>query len=520
MTDNKRHSFWDAASIDPEKKALVEQDSHRSVTFKQLDLASRQIARLFQASGADTRGSVVLAILDNSIEFFEAYLACLQTGTYFVPVSPATSQDDLTWILEDCVPRIIVANKSHDRIRKAVEELGMSIPLFTTGDPETGFQSLSKAAELYSEDPLLNATAGSRLLYTGGTTGKPKGVRFSLSDSPIEDVSHRLCDIWAGRIGYSESRGPHLVSCPLYHGLALAMSSVALHLGNTLVLMKEWTPSKWLETVEKHSISTTAMVPTMLSRLKQANPEVGSAAHTTTLSSIVHSGAPCAPELKHWMLRTFGNVLYEFYGASEAVGTAITPEEWVKHVGSVGRPLPGADIRIVDSDGEELPPHSIGEVLIKGAFGQATFTGSASVRPGFSTWPSYASAGDIGYTDEEGFLYLTDRVADVIVSGGVNIYSARVEAALASHPDVNFIAVIGGPDSDWGERVIAIVEPLPTASNSTLADDLDRIARDSLSPAQRPKEFRFVEAMPLTAAGKIDKNALRTALLTSGMSAG
>jgi long-chain acyl-CoA synthetase len=504
-------SFWDVAVTDSRRPAIVAGDGTQ-LTFGELAESANRLSRALARAGARP-GDVVVGVTGNRPEFFEVYLACLQSGLYFVPTSPRGTPQDLAWVVEDCAPVAVVAVAAHAMVADAVERAdlgGARAPvLYAMGEVPDGFTDLRAAATAEAARPLDEPVAGARVLYTGGTTGRPKGIRFPLPQVSPAEAAERMCALWADRLGLSGAQGPHVTSCPLYHGVGLMSSSVALHLGNTIVVMEHWTPEDWLTLTQQHRAASTAMVPTMVSRLLRLDEEVRAATDLSSLRVLIHSGAPCPPSLKWKLIDWLGDVVWEFYGASEAVGTAIGPAEWRARPGSVGRPLTGAHVVVTDDDGAALPPGTVGEVRIKGANGRATFTGAASVRKVHPAWPEHISAGDIGYLDDEGYLFLTDRVADIIVSGGVNVYSVRVESVLATHPDVVHAAVVGQPHPDWGESVVAVVQPKADAAQDTLRAALLTLAAQELPREARPKDVRFVEDMPLTRVGKIDKKTLK-----------
>ena len=510
MAGMTRHSFWNAATAQPGRQAVIDADGH-GPTFAELADASARLAQVFADAGAGP-GDALVCVARNSVDLLQAFLACLYSGLYFVPTSPKGTAQDIAWVIEDCQPAVIVADTSHATVLLALDLLDAGTahrPVLFSGTRQAGFAALDEAAAAVAPLPPDRATAGARLLYTGGTTGRPKGVKFPLPAGRPEDAADGMCALWADRLGYLGADGPHLVTCPLYHGLGLMTAAVALHLGNTLVLSEGFEPKRWLEAMERYQVATTSLVPTMLARLLRLEPQERARYDLSALRSLVHSGAPCAPALKWELLDWLGDTIWEFYGASEAVGTTIGPAQWRERPGSAGLPLAGAAVVVVDEAGHELPAGQTGEILVRGAGGRATFTGSASLRRGFPHLPGYVSAGDIGHLDSDGYLFLTDRVADIIVSGGVNVYSARVEAVLAAHPDVELVSVIGEADPDWGERVVAVVQPQPAADRGRLEAQLLELSRRDLAPAYRPKTIEFLDALPLTRVGKIDKRALK-----------
>jgi long-chain acyl-CoA synthetase len=510
MAGTATRSFWNAATAHPDRPAVIDEQG-RGPTFAELADASARLAQVFANAGARP-GNAVVCVARNSADLLQTLLACLYSGLYFVPTSPKGTAQDIAWVIEDCRPVVVVADTGHATLLRALNLLDSDTlprPALFSGTSQDGFVAMDEATAGVAPMQLDRATAGARLLYTGGTTGRPKGVKFPLPTGSPAEAADRMCALWAERLGYLDAAGPHLVSCPLYHGLGLMTATVALHLGNTLVLTDGFEPQRWLAAMERHTVATTSLVPTMLARLMRIAPRERARHDLSALRSLVHSGAPCAPTLKRELLDWLGDTVWEFYGASEAVGTTIGPVQWRERPGSAGLPLAGAAVVVVDETGRELPAGQTGEILIRGAGGRATFTGSAPVRRGFPSLPGYVSAGDIGHLDEDGYLFITDRVADIIVSGGVNVYSARVEAVLAAHPEVELVSVIGEADFDWGERVVAVVQPRPAADRAKLEAELVELARRDLAAAHRPKTIEFLPALPLTRVGKIDKRALK-----------
>jgi long-chain acyl-CoA synthetase len=508
MAGTARQSFWDAAEAHPDKPAVI--DEHGGITtFAALADSSARLAQVLADAGAKP-GDALVCVARNSVDLVQILLACLSSGLYFVPTSPKGTAQDIAWVIEDCLPVAVVADTAHDTVLRALDLLDPAVgPRLFAATRHEGFTALDEAITAVAPLPREQATAGARLLYTGGTTGRPKGVKFPLPPGSPADAAARTCALWAERLGYLGADGPHLVSCPLYHGLGLMTATVALHLGETLVLTDGFDPERWLAAMAAYGVATTALVPTMLARLVRLAPQERARYDLSALRSLVHSGAPCPPPLKWALLDWLGDTVWEFYGASEAVGTTIGPAQWRRKPGSAGLPLAGADVVVVDESGKPVPAGQNGEILILGAGGRPVFTGSASVRRGSPHLPGYVSAGDIGHLDEDGYLFITDRVANIIVSGGVNVYSARVEAVLSGHPDVELVSVVGEEDPDWGERVVAVVQPRAAADRERLRSELSELSQHELAPAYRPKVIEFRDALPLTRVGKIDKRALK-----------
>jgi long-chain acyl-CoA synthetase len=346
------------------------------------------------------------------------------------------------------------------------------------------------------------------MLYTSGTTGRPKGVRRPLADVD-PDTAAALASMLSGLFEIAPGDGVHLAAGPLYHAAPLAFGTGALHLGQTVALMDKWTPERTLQLIDRRRVTTTHMVPTMFHRLLALPDEVKARYDTSSLRNVIHAAAPCPVDVKRRMIEWWGPVIYEYYAATEGGGTYVNSQEWLEKPGTVGRPFPGATIKIFDDEGNELPPNEPGTVYMGSPLGQFEYHGDpektrASRRDGMFT------VGDIGYLDDDGWLFLCDRKADMIISGGVNIYPAEVEAVLLSHPDVGDAAVLGVPDEDWGEAVKAVVQPAEGAAvGPQLEQDLLTYCRSKLAAYKCPRSVDFRSELPRYPTGKLYKRLLR-----------
>ncbi|HEX4530380.1 MAG TPA: AMP-binding protein, partial [Acidimicrobiia bacterium] len=300
----------------------------------------------------------------------------------------------------------------------------------------------------------------------------------------------------------------HLVTSPMYHLSPLNFGYFSLHLEHTVVLMERWDAERALQLIEQYHVTDVAMVPTQMHRLMALPDAVRAEYDVSSLRQLIHAAAPCPIELKRRLFDWLGPVVYEFYGASEGGGTLARPEEWLAHPGTVGRPWSGADVKVLDDDGNEVAPGTVGTVYLK-LMGEFAYKGDP-VKTAANRHGDYFTVGDMGELDDEGFLYLRDRKIDMIVSGGVNIYPAEVEAVLLSHPAVGDAAVFGIPHDDWGEEVKAVVEPAGgVAPSPELAAELLAHCEDALARYKLPRSVEFVDAMPRDPNGKLYKRTLR-----------
>ncbi|MFI5053753.1 MAG: AMP-binding protein [Acidimicrobiia bacterium] len=501
--------FFAVADLAPDRPALVD-PTERVFTFGELAATANRTARGLRAAGLRP-GDTVATMMANSVELLEVYAAAAQIGCCLVVVNWHLTADEVAYILEDSATRLLVVDDPHAAAAEAgAARAGVPTSLRFCRDARAGFRPLAELSEGQADDPLPDRRAGQVMFYTSGTTGRPKGVRKRFDEVP------------ADQIGLTTPIGPfprapfdpvgddvHIVGGPLYHAAPLAGAAIALDAGAVLVLMDRWTPQRWLDLVERYRVTNASMVPTMFHRLLALPDEVRARSDVSSLRSVSHAGAPCAVDLKHRMLDWLGPIITESYSSTEGAGTSVTAQEWLLRPGTVGRPSPGVTLKILDDDGNECASGVEGLVYLSPALWEFEYhhdpaKTDANRRDGLFT------VGDIGYVDDDGYLFLCDRQAEVIISGGVNIYPAEVEAALLAHPAVGDAAVIGVPDDEWGEEVRAIVEP---RRGAVPGPGLERIlvqwCRDRLAHFKCPKRVDFVDTMGRDPNGKLRKAQLR-----------
>jgi long-chain acyl-CoA synthetase len=347
------------------------------------------------------------------------------------------------------------------------------------------------------------------MTYTSGTTGKPKGVKRPLVPAPPETVATQQA-LFLSLFGIMPgSPGVHFVGAPLYHTAVLNFATNHLHLGHTLVLVDKWDPEGMLQLIEKYKVTSSHMVPTQFNRLLKLPDEVRAKYDLSSLSHMIHSAAPCPVDTKKKMLAWWGPCIYEYYAASEGGGTACTPSEWLKKPGTVGKPWPISEIRILDDEKQPVAAGTAGTVWIR--MGTHKFEYHRDQKKTGDAWhEGFFTVGDAGYLDDDGYLFLCDRKADMIISGGVNIYPAEIEAVLLAHPQVADAAVFGVPDDDWGEQVRAVIQPASTVSaGPDFSAALLAYASERLAKYKLPKTIDFIAEMPRDPNGKLYKRKLR-----------
>lgn len=498
---------WWAEQI-PDHLAIISQHGNR--TFAELDAAANRLVRAFRAAGLRA-GDAVALLCRNRPEFVEVVAACARGGFRLTPVNWHLTGDEAGYIVDDCEAKALVADASLASAATGAVEAAPGVEVtFAVGGPIPGFDDYAEAVAAQSGDALDDPTPGGSMLYTSGTTGYPKGVH-----RPPAPRAAAVVNIY----GYDEGGDDrHLCTGPLYHAAPLAFSlNIPLAMGVGVVLMDRWDAAETLRLIEEHRITHTHMVPTMFHRLLSLPDEVREAADLSSLRHVLHGAAPCPVPIKQRLIEWLGPVVVEYYAATEGVGSFVDSATWLERPGTVGKPVTDDQVRIGDEEGNELPRNEIGLVYIKApATGRFEYF-KAEEKTASSYRGDYFTLGDVGYMDDDGYLYLTDRSANLIISGGVNIYPAEVDAVLLLHPSVGDVATIGVPDDEWGESVLAVVEPQPGVDPSDeLAEELLAFCRERLATYKCPRAVAFVDELPRQDNGKIYKRRLRDQFRADG----
>ncbi|MEU7476738.1 acyl-CoA synthetase [Lentzea sp. NPDC042327] len=499
--------LWNTASEQPDLTALVDPGG-RGTTYRELAAEANRYGRGFQALGLTPGDSIVL-MLPNSAELVAVYFAAYQTGLYVVMANWHLTGAEVAYLVQDSGAKAFVG---HERFAAAAVEAAAGLPSeakFAVGEID-GFRPLGSLGEGEEGRPDVRTT-GSPMLYTSGTTGRPKGVRRPLTGAD-PDVVPGSAPWFFGIFGLRPFDGHvHLCGSPLYHTAVLNFVVISIQLGHTTVLMDHWDPEDMLRLIERHKVTHSHMVPTQFHRLLALPDEVKGRYDLSSLRAMIHGAAPCPVEVKRRMLDWWGPVVIEYYAATEGGGTVISAQEWLRKPGSVGLPWPTSEIKVLDEDGNELRAGERGLVYLR--MGDATFeyhkdaekTRAARVGKLFTLQ-------DVGYLDEDGYLFLCDRKNDMIISGGVNIYPAEVEGELVCHPKVADVAVFGIPHPDWGEQVKAVVQPVDGVEpGQELTDELLEFARTRLAKFKLPRTIEYLAELPRDPNGKLYKRKLRDA---------
>ena len=485
-------------------------ESGRALTYGELDDNSARLASALHAMGL-RKGDVIAMLSDNAAEAFEVYWAAIRSGLYITAVNWHLAAEEAAYILRDSGAQVVIASFG---VRELAERLLDLVPevrqWFSFGGAIAGYRPYDEL--LATTTPRLSdQPRGSEMLYSSGTTGRPKGIKPHLLPIQVDEPGDPLVGLLAHAFNIF-SDDVYLSPAPIYHTAPLKWCGGVQALGGTVVLMQRFDAEKALAAIEKYRVTVTQMVPTMFVRMLQLPDAVRTSYDISSLRMAVHAAAPCPPDVKDAMIKWWGPILVEYYGATEQHGTTvISTGEWKDKRGSVGKAALGV-LHICDDDGKELPAGAVGTIYFERDVAPFKYHNdpektAASRHPAHQNW---STVGDIGYVDEDGYLFLTDRKAFVIISGGVNIYPQEVENVLALHPQVFDVAVIGVPDPEMGEQVKAVVQlRAGTTPSAELADEIITYVRDRIAHYKAPRSVDFVDELPRTATGKLVKGTLK-----------
>jgi long-chain acyl-CoA synthetase len=504
--------FASLVAADPACPAIV--DEHTTLSRAQFNERVNRLIHGLRAAGLQP-GDAVGVLASNRHEFFEVVGAVGASSWILVPLNWHFTPDELSYVLNDSGARALVADHVFADQALACADLspGVKVRLMFGGPPAEGFSDYEEMLAAASGDEPADQATGSYMFYTSGTTGRPKGVR-STAFAVGQSVAARsaMLEGLAGLFQIPRG-GSVLVNSPLYHGGPFLYSLLPAALGATLVVRQKFDPAETLRLIDEHAITTAYFVPTHFVRLLRVPEEERAAFDGSSLKAVYHTAAPCPPEVKRQMLEWWGPVIHELYAATEtgALGTFITGDEWLKKPGSVGRAMPVVEILVLGENGERLGPNETGQIYVRNLMGgDFEYHGAPEKTAAAHLEPGVMTVGDVGYLDDDGFLFLQDRKIDMIISGGVNIYPAEIEAVLVTHPAVADAAVIGVPNEEFGEEVKAVIELAPGhEASEALAAELSTFARQRLAGYKAPRTIDFNDHLPRTPTGKLVKRELR-----------
>jgi long-chain acyl-CoA synthetase len=497
------------AKTHPDKPAYIMAYSGETVTYGELEARSNQGAHLFRALGLN-EGDAVALFIDNHPRYYEILWAAQRSGLRFTCLSSKLTQGEVEYIVKDCEAKVLVTSKALAEIALAVAPLIPGVALYMVGGEAGPFKSFEDARAAFPTTPIADQSAGRAMLYSSGTTGRPKGVKRAGEFDPAIDAPNPLGNLGQALYGWT-SDTIYLSPAPLYHAAPLGWSMAVQAVGGTVVMMERFDAEDALRFIEQYKITSAQWVPTHFVRMLKLPPEARQRYDMSSLKAVFHAAAPCPAPVKEQMIAWWGPIVHEYYAGTEGNGFCIiNSTEWLAHKGSVGRGLT-AQVKICDEDGEPLPPRAEGLVFFEGG-GQFEYHRDPAKTAESRNKHGWTTLGDVGWLDEEGYLYLTDRKSFMIISGGVNIYPQELENVLIGHPKVADAAVVGAPDEEMGEKVVAVIQPMDWAdAGDALRDELMAYARQHLSHVKSPRVIDFMAELPRHPTGKLYKRLIRDA---------
>ena len=486
------------ALSDAQRPALVIPATGETVSYGELEAAANRGAHLLRHLGA-RRGDVVALLMDNESAIFDVAWAAQRTGLYLTSISTKLGAADIAYILRDSSARLLVHS---DRLAPLAAEALRDAPGVESYDAGRW----RSAAASWPETPVEDESAGTDMLYSSGTTGRPKGVKPPLPQGPLDETTP-LETMGTALYGMGEDT-VYLSTSPLYHAAPLRWAMTIHRLGGTVVIMERFDAEEALALIESHRITHATWVPTHFVRLLKLPPEARARHDHSSLRAVIHAAAPCPVPVKQAMIDWWGPIVHEYYSGTECCGiTALSSAEWLERPGSVGKAVLGK-VKVLDPEGRELPPGETGDVYFADGPSFVYHKDPQKTATAHND-RGWATLGDVGHVDADGYLFLTDRRSFMIISGGVNIYPQEIENHLVTHPKVADVAVIGVPHEEMGECVLAIVRPADgVASGPALAEELGAFARAALGSVKTPKAFEFRDELPREPTGKLMKRKL------------
>ena len=491
----------------PDRVAVLMTGSGKKMTYLELDEKANCISNLFADLGLQ-QGDHIAFCLENTIDFLPLAWGAHYAGLYYTAISSRLTEEEMGYIVKDCGARVFVTSVGNRDTAEQIDFKDTSIKeKFVIGGEIDGYASFEDAIESTSKEPQPDRVEGQDMLYSSGTTGLPKGVKVQAPNVPLGSTSAQAM-LFRAVFGI-ESDAIYLSPAPLYHAAPLRFCMAAHRIGATVIVMEKFDPEEALAAIEDHGVTASQWVPTMFVRMLKLPEEIREKYDTTTLKTVIHAAAPCPIEVKKQMIEWWGPILHEYYAGTEGNGfTYINSEDWINHQGSVGKSLLG-ELVIVNDDGDEMPNGEEGNVYFR-SDSRFEYHNDPEKTAASRMGQDLSTLGDIGRVDEEGFLYLTDRKAHMIISGGVNIYPQEAENVLTMHPDVYDVAVIGVPNDEFGEEVKAVVQLVdPKKAEPALERELIAYCRSHLADLKCPRSVDFKEELPRHPTGKLYKRLLK-----------
>ncbi|WP_397505239.1 acyl-CoA synthetase [Qipengyuania sp. R86523] len=495
------------AQTRPDHPAMIMAGSGQTVTFAEMDAYANRFAQLLRARGLK-RGDHFAVLMENNVHYLQVVWGSQRAGTMMVPISTRLTAPEICYILKDAGAKFLLTSTRYAEAIEGIRDECADLPLLIVdGEGEEDYEA---ALAAQPAEPIADQAPGQYMLYSSGTTGRPKGVK----PAPPEDddilATNPLMGLAVMGAGMpADGSMVYLSPAPLYHAAPIGWCTTAQRLGGTVVVMEKFDPEHALETIEKYKVTDSQWVPTHFVRMLKLDPEVRTRYDLSSHQRALHAAAPCPVPIKREMIEWWGPIINEYYAGSEGVGmTLIKAEDWLTHPGSVGKAIHGT-LHVCDAEGGEVPAGQDGLLYFENDLIPTYHNDPEKTREAMHP-KGWMTLGDIGHVDEDGFLYLTDRKSHMIISGGVNIYPQEIENLLVTHDKVMDAAVIGAPCPDFGEKVVAVVQPIDMAdAGDALEAELRDFLAPSLSKIKMPKLFDFRAQLPREANGKLYKRELR-----------
>jgi fatty-acyl-CoA synthase len=499
------------ATVFPAKPAAINTATGATRTHGELNDRSNQFAQLMWDRGLRP-GDHLAILMENNLVYFDVVWAALRSGLYLTTINRYLTTDEAAYILANCEAKVLVASRAMADVAAGLPKAESQCTTWLSVDGTVdGFTDFETAIARYAARPLDDEPSGAFMLYSSGTTGRPKGILRPLPPQKVYDDASPVGGLQRLLWNFSENT-VYLSPAPLYHSAPLGFTTGTQAVGGTVIMMPKFDPVAALQAIEDHRVTHSQWVPTMFSRLLKLPEEERSGFDLSSHKVAIHAAAPCPKQVKQQMFDWWGPILYEYYGGTEVNGlTHVTPDDWLKHPGTVGKAVLGT-LHICDESGEEVPVGQDGLVYFElpvmpfEYFRDPAKTKSAQ-HPRHANW---SALGDVGYVNDEGHLFLTDRATFMIISGGVNIYPQEIEDVMIMHPKVADIAVVGVPDGEMGEAVKAVVQPAPgIEANDELAAELLAYAREHIAHYKCPRSIDFMAELPRLPTGKLYKRIIK-----------
>ncbi len=494
----------------PDQPAVIMARSGETITYRELEARSNRLAHLLRARGLN-RLDQYAVLMENHPRFFECCAAGERSGLYYTNVDSFLTAGEVAYIVDNSLSKVLITSqaKRETALAAMAECPDVELCLIVDG-PGHGDRvlNLDDATAEFPATPIADESRGGAMLYSSGTTGKPKGVLRPMPDEPPAQplpITAAVLKFWRLREGQI-----YLSPAPLYHSAPLAAAAGTIRLGGTVIVMERFEEEHFLQLVERHRVTYTQVVPTMFSRMLKLPEAVRRRYDVSSLEVALHGAAPCPVPVKRAMIDWWGPIILEYYSATEAMGMTICDSaEWLAHPGTVGRTMLG-ELHVLDEEMREVPTGQTGKLWFKTASRFEYFNDPAKTAAANSPDRTMSTVGDIGRVDQDGYVYLTDRAAFMIISGGVNIYPQECENLLITHPKVSDAAVFGAPNEEMGEEVKAVVQLMPGFEpGPEMEAELIAFCRDHLAHHKCPRSIDFEAQLPRSPTGKLYKGPLR-----------